>query len=205
MSGIGTVTKTGIMETDIRKTAHTPGKMNALRLSFLAGVLIAISIILAGCAPVPYLKTEGASLSEPSGNYTLILFGGRYAADLQNVAILDKEGDPYTFEMYAPAFDYKIRHGVSAKEAIQDAERFVRFHYAVRNSQWAKILGPDGGVIGYEVRPLYGRLETGYPDILDITYVMSDKKVIVRISFIPEMERAISREDEGPFLFRRGR
>ena len=56
--------------------------------------------------------------SELSGTFTLFLYDGRYAGDLQNVVILDKEGDPYTFEIYAPAFDYKIRRGVPADKAI---------------------------------------------------------------------------------------
>lgn len=173
-------------------------------MSFRIVIIAGLAAFLAGCATGQYLKTEEASSSAPSGTYTLFLHGGRYAADLQNVAILDKEGDPYTFEIYAPKFDYKISRGVPARQAAEEAEKFVRLHYAVRNSQWEKILGPEGSVIGYEVRPLYQPLETGYPDILDITYVIRQNKVTVRISFKPDIERSILREDEGPFIFRRG-
>jgi hypothetical protein len=175
-----------------------------MRMSSRIGVFIAIAAaVLAGCATGgQHLKTEESSPSGLSGTYTLILHGGRYAADMQNVAILDKEGDPYAFEVYAPAFDYKMRRGVPAEQAAEESEKFVRFHYAARNSQWKVIRGPEGGVIGYEVRPLYEPLETGYPDILEITYVINEKKVIARVSFKPEIERGILREDGDGFIFK---
>lgn len=181
-------------------------KVSVMRMSSRTGVLIAIvAAVLAGCASAQYLKTSEVSSSGLSGTYTLILHGARYAGDVQNVAILDKEGDPYIFAIYAPAFYYKTRRGVPAAQAVKDAEKFVRVHFAVQNSQWKKILGPDGSEIGYEVRPLYEPLETGYPDILEITYTITEKEVVARISFRPEIERGILREEEDRSIFKRVR
>ncbi|TAN39702.1 MAG: hypothetical protein EPN25_10370 [Nitrospirae bacterium] len=172
-----------------------------MRISFRILVLNTIvAAALSGCATGQYLKTEEVLSPELSGTYTLILHGGRYAADFQNVAILDREGDSFSIGIYAPVFDYKVRSGLPADRAIEEAEKFVRFHYAARSSQWKKILGTDNSLIGYEVRPLYEPLETGYPDILDITYVTRGKKIIARISFKHDLERGILREDEGPLI-----
>jgi len=167
-----------------------------------SGIAAFLLVILAGCAGVSYLKTGAVDPAVITGTYTLLLHGGRYGDDMQNVAILDIEGDGYEFELYAPEFDYKVKRNVPAGEAVEEAERLVRSHYAFLRSQWLKILDSGGRIIGYEARPLYDPLHAGYPDILDITYVIRDHKVMVRIQFKPDMERAVTGERDFP-VFRR--
>ncbi|MHB8881087.1 MAG: hypothetical protein ACYC69_06185 [Thermodesulfovibrionales bacterium] len=45
-------------------------------------------------------------------------------------------------------------------------------------------------------------METGYPDILDITYVITGKDVTGKISLKSDRERGISGEEKGPLLRR---
>jgi len=163
--------------------------------------VLTFALVLSSCAPALYLKTAGAQPAEVSGAYTLILYGARYSSDIENVAILAKEGTGYTFEVYAPEFDYRVKKNVPADEALAEAQRFVAFHYAFRRSQLSGILDKDGSPIGYEVRPLYSPLDFGYTDVLDIVYTLRDRKVTARIRLIRELERAPFREDR-PFPFR---
>lgn len=145
--------------------------------------------------------TAPADTREVEGTYTLILYGGRYSADLENVAVLDKEGDAYTFNVYAPEFDYRVKRHVPAKEALEEAEAFVRFHYSFWKAQLKQIVDTSGIPIGYEVRPLYSPMDFGYPDVLEVDYILKDKTVTVRISLKRELRRQLF-DDERLFLFR---
>ena len=162
----------------------------------------ALFLCMGSCAPTPYLITAPTDPREIEGTYTLILYGGRYSSDIQNVAILDKEGDQYTFIVYAPEFDYKVKKNVPGKEALAEAEAFVRFHYAFWKAQLRAIVDPSGAPIGYEVRPLYFPMDFGYPDVLDVDYILKkDNNVTVMISLKRDLRRQLF-DDEGPFLFR---
>jgi hypothetical protein len=116
------------------------------------------------------LKTEAATPADVSGVFTLILYGAGYLDDLETIAILDYEGDDYHFEPYAPAFDYTVREGVQAQEAMEVAEKFISFHSSFWKSQLSKIINEEGVTIGYELRPLYRPFIYGVSDILDVYY-----------------------------------
>jgi len=130
------------------------------------------------------LKTESANPSDVSGAFTLILYGANYSDDLETVAILDYEGDGYSFEPFAPAFNYKVRKGIQAKEALREAEQFVSFHNSFWKSQLSKILNNEGATIGYEVKPLYRPFVYGFSDILDVYYWLKGNgkvKVVIKL------------------------
>ena len=164
-------------------------------------VMLVLFTAVFSCAGGRYLKTELATAPEITGTYTLILHGGRYSSDIENLAILDREGDRYTFEVYAPEFDYRVKRGVPAREALEEAERFVGFHHSFRSSQLRKILDSEGNAIGYEVRPIYSPADFPFPDIFDVSYLIEGNKVVVRIRLIPEVERRFF--DGGRPLLRR--
>ncbi len=167
-------------------------------------LLLALVFLLTSCGGGQYLKTAETGLPDAAGKYTLILYGCRYSGDVENVAILAREDVQYTFNVYAPEFDFKVKKHIPAKEALKEAEGFVRCHYAFWRSRLSKIMAPEGNIIGYEVRPLYSTLEFGYPDILDINYIAQDKKVTVTISLKRELRRPLFDRDS-PFPFRLGR
>jgi len=147
------------------------------------------------------LTTEKAKIDDVSGTFTLILYGGRFADDLETIAILDFEGDQYTFEPYAPEFDYRIKKGVQAKKAIEEVEKFVSFHNAFWRSQLSRIIDNKGNTIGYELRPLYLPVTYGISDLLEVHYWLEeDNKVKVTIRLIPSVERLrfIGGDGHGP-------
>ena len=157
---------------------------NAVIIVSIVLQLLTIGVLL---VHAEYLKTEQAKDDEVTGTFTLILYGGRHINDLETVALLDKEGDQYEFEPYAPEFDYKVRKGVSAVDALKEARRFVSFHSAFWRSQLSKILDEKGNTIGYEVRPLYRPFIYGRADLIDVYYRIKDGKVIIYIKLTPDV------------------
>jgi hypothetical protein len=136
------------------------------------------------------LKTEAANPSEVKGTFTLILYGGNYYDDLETMAILDREGDQYTLDLYKPDFDYRVIKGVPAKEALAKAEKFIRFNPSFWHSQLSKILDDKGDVIGYELRPLYYPITYGSSDVLDVHYWMEEGgRVKITVRLMTSVER----------------
>jgi hypothetical protein len=147
------------------------------------------------------LKTEETTASNITGKFTLILYGGRYYDDLETIAILDKEEDKFTFEPYAPDFDYTIKKDVPAKEALKEAEKFVSFHNSFWKSQLSRIIDDKGNTIGYEVRPLYLPAVIGVSDVLEVNYWLKEGgrvKTLIRLSQSAERRRSsIGDKDRG--------
>jgi hypothetical protein len=138
------------------------------------------------------LRTESAEVSAINGSLTLIMYGARFADDIETIVIFDIEGDQYYFEPFAPDFDYKIKKGVKAKEALAEAEKFVSFHNAFWRSQLSRIFDPEGNIIGYELRPLYNNFVYGTSDVMDVYYWLKEGgKIKVTIKLVPEIERSI--------------
>ena len=158
---------------------------------------IAVFTVTVSFAADRHLETEEvADASGITGVFRLILYGGRHIDDIETVAILDKEGDEYTFEPYAPEYDYKIKEGLPDRKALDEAEEFVSWHDSFYRSQLSRILDDSGGVIGYEVRPLYQPLTFGVADVLDVDYWLRDGKVIVTIGLIPSVEEDLFDGDD---------
>jgi hypothetical protein len=158
--------------------------INTIMISLMSLLLLLTTVSL---AHAKYLKTEEVKAEEVTGSFTLILYGGRHSNDLETIVILDKEGDQYEFEPYAPEFDYKMKKGVSAGDALNEAKRFVSFHNAFWRTQLSRILDEKGNVIGYEVRPLYRSFVYSRDNLLEVYYKVKDGKVIAYIKLIPEV------------------
>lgn len=136
------------------------------------------------------LKTEEAKATDITGVFTLILYGGRYSDDIETIAILDYEGDQFTFEPYVPEFDYRVRNGIPAKEALDEAEKFVSFHNSFHRSILSRIVDNKGNTIGFEMRPLYLPYTFGVSDVLEVDYWLKEgNKVKVTIRLTPSVER----------------
>jgi hypothetical protein len=155
---------------------------------FIAAVVVLIIIALISLSGENHLKTEVANPADVQGKFTLLLYGCSSLNDLANIAILDKEGDPYSFEIYASDISYAIKTGLNATEALREAEQFVRSNIQSERSQLRRILSPAGAGIGYELRPLYSVVTFGKDDILDVRYVIRDRKIVVHIELDPTIE-----------------
>ncbi|MBI5664865.1 MAG: hypothetical protein HZC49_07240 [Nitrospirae bacterium] len=167
-------------------------------LKSLTKTLILFSLLTAiySCASERYLRTVRPAPEELAGTYTVFLYGARHMDDVENVAILDKEGDPYSIEIYAPEYDYTVKDGMPAKEALEEAQAHVRYHRDFRGSRLSKIIDKTGNTIGFELRPLYHAHRFGQSDVLYVDYMMKDNKVITTIrvkDYIPERDREMLR------------
>ena len=148
------------------------------------------------------IRTYPAKAEEIKGAFTLILYGGNYAGDIETAAFLDLEGDGYTFKPNAPAFNYIVKKGLSAVEALHEAEAFVRDHRAYLRYELKSIRDSAGKVLGYEMGPLYGPLVYGSVDVIDISYYVRGDKLVITVWLRPEVERQLR---DGVLFERKGR
>lgn len=148
-------------------------------------MLISILIISKSLGRGKRLKTVSAEIADIAGTFTLILYGAEHSNDIETLAILDKEGDRYAFEPFAPKFKYTIKRGLSVKEALEEAGKFISWHNLFHQSQLRGIIDEKGNVLGYELRPLYLPLMLGTDDIMDIDYRMRSDKIAVFIRLKP--------------------
>ncbi len=170
-------------------------KVSAVRAFLVPAVLMVLVCALQSCATGTRLAVEPGGRIQKNLRYDLILYGGRYSEDLHTVAIMGIEGGPYKIVPYAPPFDYRVVKDVDAPEALNMAVRF--FSATNPNFLWtrqSRILGPDGTVIGYEIRPLYQPFVYGISDILDTSYWLKGKGVV---SAWIELNPAIKRNGGG--------
>lgn len=148
-------------------------------------MLISILIITKNLGRGKLLKTVPAEIANVTDKFTLILYGAEHSNDVETVAILDKEGDRYTFEPFAPKFKYAVKRGLPAKEALEEAGKFISWHNSFHQSQLRGIIDENGNVLGYELRPLYLPFTFGIDDIMDIDYRMRADKIAVIIRLKP--------------------
>lgn len=167
--------------------------MNAQK-KLLAALLIVPMALFHGCAAGKRLSTREISAAAPSGDYSLILFGCRYPDDILNTAFLDKAGDPFHFDIYAPDYDFTSLNGMAAPDALRRAESFIRCSFHYQQTQLREIVGPDGGTIGYEVRPLYSPLRYGTPDVMQVNYFLRGNRVVIYIRLDPRVEALINNQ-----------
>jgi hypothetical protein len=165
-----------------------------IRKTSLFFVLLILSIVNFSCAPGQYLKTMRTSDSALSGMFTVIHYGYNYSNDPLSLAILDLEGDQYTFEMYANEYEYVSNKGVPAEKALQNSLFFISQHSYYFSSQLSRILDDNGQIVGYELRPLYHVQLFGINDILDVDYRIIENRIIVSA----DLKRSI----EKSFLYR---
>jgi hypothetical protein len=100
------------------------------------------------------LKTHAAVPAEVQGKFILLLCGCSSRDDIENAAILDREGDGYTFEVTGFRGSCIARAGLTGEEALRDAEQFLRCNIHCERSRLIKILGPQGAAAGFALMPL---------------------------------------------------
>lgn len=161
--------------------------------------LLIISLNLSACMSIAgnHLNIRPGEPAEVTGTYTLLLYGCRYPDDVENVAILDKEGDPYTITIYAPDFRYKMKTGLPAEEALKQAEQFVKCSVHYQQMRFSKIPDTTGNIVGYEARALYSPIRFGMYDVLNVQYVVRDSKIVVYIKLDPTVDNEL-RNEGGP-------
>lgn len=171
----------------------------AKRPRFLVmGVLLASLI---ACVPGTALHSRpNRSGDLREGPYTLFLYGCSNNQSIENTVVLAPEGGKHPLSVYGPVFGYKVKQGLPAREALREAEQFLQCSVFYRKAQLRSITDASGSVIGYELRPLYSRIDFGTEDVLLVDYrQMEDGRVVVYIRLDPRIERQID-HDGKPLL-----
>ena len=163
---------------------------------FYAMIILAVLTSSVGCAALGTgIHTEALKAGDNSGVFDLILYGGNYAADLETAAFLDRQGDAYSFDIYAPAFNYRTIKGLTFEEGLRKAEEFVSHNASFHQFKLTSIVKDKSQVLGFEVRPLYLPYAFRTDDVLDIWYTEKGNKVVVRVRLKPYVEDLKSRDD----------
>lgn len=166
------------------------------RWNLVLGLLAVISaLLLQACAPGKTLRTGVVASGDLQGTYTLILYGGNYGDDLETAAFLDKEGDRYTLEPYAPVFVFRTKKGLTADSALKEAGKFIRSHADFHQEQVRSIRDEKGESIGYEIRPLYLPMTFGTDDVIDIDYWLKEERVLIFVKLKPSIEKRKINDD----------
>lgn len=166
--------------------------MIKFRTTYGGAAILGLVVLLQSCISGKQLVTQAAVPGEVKGSYTLLLYGCHYPEDIKNVAILVDESGKYPLEIYDIPTSYKVKKGVLSEQALREADSFVRCGtHRIWQTGLRKILVDSGGVIGYEVRPLYFPLEFGIPDVLQISYALKNGAVKAYIRLDPDVERAL--------------
>jgi hypothetical protein len=148
----------------------------------MKGLVLLMALLLGGCAPALSLRP-----AEPprEGLYTVIFYGGRFLDDPESLVLLDAQGDGYHLRPFAPEFEYySSKEPLHASQAMKAAGHFLGMNPFFKRLAARAILSPDGGLIGYELRPLLSPLRHGMADVLQSRYVLGKRgevKVYIRL------------------------
>ncbi|MFU8819758.1 MAG: hypothetical protein ACNA74_08575 [Desulfurivibrio sp.] len=147
--------------------------------------MLITALLLTSCAPGPRLESRPATTVVPDTSYTLILHGCNFGNDLATIAFLRREDQPYLFQPHSPEFQYRIQENLAADEALARARTFVDCSPHFSHARLRSLSGPDGDVIGYEMRPIYLAHSFRWPDMLNVFYHFKGGKVLIYVNPIP--------------------
>lgn len=152
-----------------------------------------VAVLLVQACAGPRLITTPAEPSEVRGTFTALLYGCRYPSDVKTMAILLLDGARYPVEIYDLPTSYQVKQGLSAQEALAEANAFVRCGgmHRVTGTRITRIPDGSGGTIGFDVRALYFPLEFGTTDVLLVSYSVVDGVVRAYVRLDPDVEREL--------------
>lgn len=174
--------------------------MRTSPLTYLVSAWVVLACLLSVSCSLnsASLRTQSTGKPEIAGTCTLILYGAHFYNNITTVALIIPEGGRYVFDIYSPEYNYRTLKGVKSAEAIETAERFVRWHPESMRSQTSKIFDNEGRVIAYEVRPLYNPVTFGVQDVMNVDYFLEGgNKVVVHISLVDRAEKVFMGDDQG--------
>jgi hypothetical protein len=160
---------------------------NISSLPMLLFVLLALQACVAG----KQLRTDSAAPASIQGTYDLYLYGCRYSDDIENAAILVDVSSGYPFEVFARETLYKVKKGLSAEQALAEANTFIRCSfYTVWQTRLRSISDDAGKTVGFDLVPRYNPLEFGTGDIMLISYALRNGTITAYIREDPARENS---------------
>jgi hypothetical protein len=187
----GIIIKKNIVCAESRHTA-----MKTVKQAVVAGAFFAVLLLFQGCMYGTQLRSELTDPKALSGTFDLMLYGCRYPDDIENAAFLIPAGSQIPLELYVPDTSYKVKKGLSADKAFNEADAFVRCGvHTVQETRFHRVLDNTGAVVGYDVIPRYLPYDIYGSDPLLVTYSLLAGKVTVYIRLRPEVERQMMMDD----------
>jgi len=166
-----------------------------IRFALAASLLLTLTACASGTLlPTDYLHSHQI---DDKGTFDLILYGGRNVHDLKTVAILDRDGDPYTIVPFGAEYFSRRLDNLPLPEAFSKGEQFIANSLYYSTTEIKVIKGPDGSIIGYELRPLYMSLYVGGTgDVLSTAYLLKkDNTVVAYITRSRQVHRLFDEDD----------
>lgn len=154
-------------------------------------VVAALLFAAVACATGTALRLVATVLPPEDGRrYRLFLYGGLDSNDFESVAILDREDDRLLLVSHSGPVKVNLREGLTITEAQTEARRFLGRNNYFSGMEPRAITGPDGRVIGYEIRSRYSPSVGRLADDLETTYLPGpDDTVIFYVYYPPEVGR----------------
>lgn len=173
--------------------------MNAKRSQLILSSLLLLAAILSGCASLgTQLRTETADPKAIQGTYDLYTYGCRYPEDLERAAFLIAPEKSAMVDIFVPATSYKVKRGISADQALTEANAHVRCGVrTVHEVRTHRIPDGSGGTLGYELLPRFVPTDEGGMDPLLVSYSLKEGKIVVYIRLFPDVERKMHPQLQG--------
>jgi hypothetical protein len=172
--------------------------MKSSRSALLFFAFIVFVASMSGCMLGTQLNTETADPKTITGTYDLLLYGCRYPDDLEHAAFLIAPDKTGMVELYVPETSYKVKRGLTADQALAEADAFVRCGvHAVQELRVHRIPDGSNNTIGYEILPRYFYYDYGGSDPLLVSYSLKGGKITVYIRLDPDVERKLDQDIPG--------
>jgi len=172
--------------------------MKKIKPVFSGAIFLLLAMTLAACVPGKRLMPSAAKPADMNGTFTLLLYGCNYPSDVKNVAFFVSEDSKYPLDIFDIDTSYKVKKGLTAQQAMDAANLFVRCSsFRVWQTQLQLIPDDSGGIVGYELRPLYIPYELGAVDAMNINYFLKNGKVITYIELDPDVKRNLESSGDG--------
>ena len=153
-------------------------------------LLLTLFLFCLSCVQGRYLRTRLESTIDNRSTYTILFYDEGYP---KQIIILDIEGDEYTFTLPASMTDPVVHNSVPADKVLAEGLQLIGNARTVMR----EILDNEGSVIGYELRPMHSMFRYGASDILNVDYVLQDRKVAVKAEIKPSVRNIYFREFYG--------
>ncbi|MGO9614198.1 MAG: hypothetical protein ACLPX5_14365 [Dissulfurispiraceae bacterium] len=126
-----------------------------------------------------------------TGTYTLILYQDKDYFGLLTIAFLAAEG--YTFQPYAPEFNYGVTPNMDGGEALKVAQAFIRKNPDYMSTSISKIVDPAGTTLGYEIMPLYRAFNYGTSNVMTISYILKAPGIVqIHLDLLSQVKNDIN-------------
>ncbi len=109
--------------------------------------------------------------------FTVILYGMETPYDVETIAILDRADDSFQIIPDGSKHNYRIHADLEAEKALAKVQEFFQRSVILSRIEKREISGPEGQILGYEIRPLFMPSQVG-SDRLHTSYYLKEDNIV---------------------------